>query len=79
VSTRVTVKGQVTIPKEIRAAAGIKAGDKVEFQVDAAGRLTLQHADRGRRLRDALQRLQKDPAIKSITADEVMAMTRNDD
>lgn len=47
--------------------------------MDAAGRLTLQHAGRGRRLHDALQRLQKDPPIKSITADEVMAMTRSDD
>lgn len=29
---RVTAKGQVTIPKEIRDALGIEAGDEVAFE-----------------------------------------------
>ncbi len=31
-STSITVKGQVTIPKEIREALGLKPGDKVVFE-----------------------------------------------
>lgn len=29
-----TSKGQTTIPREIRAALGIQAGDKLEFEVE---------------------------------------------
>ena len=32
--TRVTIKGQVTIPKEIREALGIEPGDAVVFLLD---------------------------------------------
>ena len=31
-TTTVTVKGQVTLPKEVREKAGIKPGDKVEVR-----------------------------------------------
>jgi AbrB family looped-hinge helix DNA binding protein len=79
VGTRVTVKRQVTIPKAVRTAAGIKPGDAVEFVVDPAGRVTLQHADRQRRLREALERIQRDPPIKGITADAIMDLTRGKD
>ena len=33
VTSKVTAKGQTTIPKEIRAQLGIKAGDRVIFLV----------------------------------------------
>lgn len=33
VAARVTSKGQVTIPKEVREALGIAAGDQVVFRV----------------------------------------------
>jgi AbrB family looped-hinge helix DNA binding protein len=33
----VTSKGQVTIPKQLRDALGIKAGTKVEFDLDGGG------------------------------------------
>lgn len=33
----VTSKGQVTIPKRLRDALGIKAGSKVEFDLDGGG------------------------------------------
>ncbi len=36
-STTVTIKGQVTIPKAVRTASGIKAGDKVEVRATAGG------------------------------------------
>ena len=33
-AARVTSKGQVTVPKAVRAALGIKEGDKVVFRVE---------------------------------------------
>ncbi len=34
---KVTSKGQVTIPREIRRRLGVRAGDKLEFEEDAEG------------------------------------------
>ena len=34
---RVMSKGQVTIPKNVRAALGVETGDRVTFIVDSAG------------------------------------------
>ncbi len=31
---RVTSKGQITIPREVRRALGVRAGDKLEFEKD---------------------------------------------
>jgi AbrB family looped-hinge helix DNA binding protein len=36
-ATTVTVKGQVTLPKKVREAAGIKPGDTVEVRATTAG------------------------------------------
>jgi AbrB family looped-hinge helix DNA binding protein len=38
-SSPISVKGQVTVPKEIRNRLGVAAGDRVEFVID--GNLTL--------------------------------------
>ena len=34
----ITSKGQTTIPKEVRDALGLHAGDKIDFIVDANGK-----------------------------------------
>jgi AbrB family looped-hinge helix DNA binding protein len=34
---RITSKGQVTVPFEIRRAIGVRAGDKLEFETDGVG------------------------------------------
>lgn len=40
VATRITSKGQVTIPKEVRQQLGLRAGDEIEFvKVGTAFRL----------------------------------------
>ncbi|MCC5806505.1 MAG: AbrB/MazE/SpoVT family DNA-binding domain-containing protein [Opitutales bacterium] len=38
---KVTSKGQVTLPKPLRSKLGIKSGDRLEFTLDAADRVSL--------------------------------------
>jgi len=33
---RITSKGQITVPYEVRRALGVRAGDKLEFEKDGA-------------------------------------------
>jgi AbrB family looped-hinge helix DNA binding protein len=60
---RVTTKGQVTIPKDVRDHLGIKPGTEVEF-VHEAGRVRLvvsndaaSQEDRIKRFRESLERM----------------------
>lgn len=76
--SRVTIKGQVTIPKQIRSLACIEAGDEVEFSIDDDGRIALRHADRQKRLKLAMDRIRRDPPIKGMTTDEIMRLTRGE-
>lgn len=41
VQHRLTSKAQVTIPKDVRAALGVKPGDLVRFETDAKGNVSL--------------------------------------
>ena len=74
---RVTEKGQVTIPKELRDALGIGAGTEVEFE-RREDTLVVRKADtpatRGRHL---AQRLRGRGDV-AMTTDEIMALTRAD-
>ena len=45
-STTLTVKGQVTIPKPIRDALGLKPGSQMNFAVNREGDVVLHKADR---------------------------------
>lgn len=42
--TTLTVKGQVTIPKQIRAALGLKPGTLIDFAVNREGEVVIHHA-----------------------------------
>jgi AbrB family looped-hinge helix DNA binding protein len=75
---RVTSKGQVTIPQEIREAAGLLPHTEVEFVLED-GRVYVRKAGtepaRGR----ALVRHMRGRATVQMTTDEIMALTRSDD
>ncbi|MGH8511076.1 MAG: AbrB/MazE/SpoVT family DNA-binding domain-containing protein [Gammaproteobacteria bacterium] len=43
-STTLTAKGQVTIPKKIRDVLGLAPGNAVEFDVDEQGRIVIRKA-----------------------------------
>lgn len=72
---RVTEKGQVTIPKDIRDALGIGAGTEVEFERHndtIVVRKSARRPTRGQHLADRLAGRGDVP----MTTDEIMALTR---
>ena len=42
VSSTLTSKGQITIPKSIRHALGVKSGDRVVFVKESGGRVVVE-------------------------------------
>jgi AbrB family looped-hinge helix DNA binding protein len=43
---KMTSKGQVTVPKDVRQRLGLKAGDRIRFLLEADGRVRLMPAKR---------------------------------
>jgi AbrB family looped-hinge helix DNA binding protein len=89
-STRVTIKGQVTLPKAMREAAGIRPGDRVNVRARPEGGLIVEreHAARPdaaavaaarRRVEDALALLDRRGVTFDMTTDELMRLTRGED
>jgi antitoxin PrlF len=69
---RVTQKGQVTIPREVRRALGIKPGSDVEFELDAHGaRLRVDRA----RAAEEISRM-RGAGEGEMTTEEILALTR---
>jgi antitoxin PrlF len=80
---RVTKKGQVTIAKHIRQAAGAAPGSQVAFSLEGSKIVitpvgTAAKDDRRAKLRDAAARVRKSmsPQFKQLGADEIMAFLR---
>lgn len=72
---RVTSKGQVTIPKEVRDALGIKPGSEVAFEFDGVGvRLVRGSAERSAVEAD-IRRL-RGSGRSDMTTEEILALTR---
>jgi AbrB family looped-hinge helix DNA binding protein len=78
-ATNVTIKGQVTIPKDVREAAGIKPGDRVEVRATAAGSVIVEKAGKRTDYKARLYALAREQPIKGITTEELMELTRGDD
>ena len=76
-STRVTIKGQVTLPKSVRDAVGIKPGDEVEVRATAAGSVVIEKPAADDYM-DRLRKLAKRRLICGITTDEFMKELRGD-
>ena len=78
-STTVTSKGQVTIPKAVRDRLNLKPGNAVDFELTPDGRVVLAKAGKKppvpRKGRfDRLRGIMK----SDMTTDEIMALMRGD-
>jgi len=77
--TTVTSKGQVTIPKHVRDAMGIRPGSKVTFELNRDGDRVLRKCGPARKRRpDRFEAVLGTADIKWRT-DELMALLRGDD
>jgi AbrB family looped-hinge helix DNA binding protein len=77
---KITTKGQVTIPVEIREKLGLLPNSEVEFEVvGQAVRIRKLRSPRGagRRGRSIVQRMRGRGAIR-MTTDEILALTRGE-
>lgn len=75
-TTKVTSKGQVTIPKPVREFLGIGPGSDVDFRRAADGSIVIEKAA-GARPRSRLAEL-RGAAGPGLTTDEIMALTRGE-
>jgi AbrB family looped-hinge helix DNA binding protein len=81
----VTEKGQVTIPKHIRTAAGVLPGSEVAFALEA-GKIVISKVstgvktDRRAKLRAAAVKVRKSMSreFRQMSADEIMTFLRAD-
>ena len=82
---RVTTKGQVTIPKEVRDKLGITPGDEVGFREDGDVFVLEKEEPAGtetkgermvRLLREAGKRLKPAPEFADMSVDEYMELIR---
>jgi AbrB family looped-hinge helix DNA binding protein len=74
--TRITSKGQVTIPKKVRDYLGIAPGSTVDFTLADDGRVVLTKTG-GKRRPSRFARL-RGRATVAMTTDEIMALTRGE-
>ncbi|HEX3808839.1 MAG TPA: AbrB/MazE/SpoVT family DNA-binding domain-containing protein [Rhizomicrobium sp.] len=77
-ATTVTVKGQVTLPKDVRQATGIKPGDRVEVRAAALGAVIIEKPKAMPEYEAQLRALAKRRIIRGATTDEIMEMSRGD-
>lgn len=69
---RVTQKGQVTIPLEVRRALGITPGTEVRFELDAgSARLGLDHGQAAAEIARS-----RGAGDVDLSTDEILALTR---
>ena len=69
---RVTQKGQVTIPLEVRRALGIRAGSDVQFKLEADGaRLVIDQACATREID-----LMRGAGGGELSTEDILALTR---
>ena len=76
---RITSKGQVTIPIEIRRQAGLLPDTEVEFVVEDGNVVVRKAAGKSRGRGQRLVESLRGRARTGWTTDEIMALTRGED
>jgi antitoxin PrlF len=81
-ATNVTIKGQVTLPKAVREAAGIRPGDRVNVRVRPEGGVIIE-AEAGVKSAAAYLKGLKDMSrrrpFRGFSTEDIMRMTRGED
>ncbi len=72
---KVTTRGQITIPLEIRERLGIQPGTVVEFELRDDAVLVRKRRDVGGRGAELVARL-REAATTRLSTDEIMRLTR---
>jgi antitoxin PrlF len=89
-STKVTIKGQVTLPKAVREAAGIRPGDRVNVRARSEGGVLVERSEERlpdaaalqaarNKIERALATLDRKGVKFEMTTDEWMRLLRGDD
>ena len=76
---RITSKGQVTIPQEIREQCGLLPHTQVRFVVEDGRVLIEKDAAEGSRGREGLERLRRARLRTRLSTDELLALTRGEE
>lgn len=77
---RMTAKGQVTIPVDVRRQVGLEPDMEVEFEVVAGGVLVrAAPGSRAQRARRIVARLRTADYARDLSTDDIMRLTRGDD
>ena len=78
---KLTSKGQVTVPRHIRDAAGILPHSEVEFEINERGEVVLKKLATVSPIRAALARVAGSanaPEFKGMTTDDYMRFVRGE-
>jgi AbrB family looped-hinge helix DNA binding protein len=80
-TTTANVKGQVTLPKAVRDAAGIKPGDRLEVRNAPGGGILIERRaeDDVAAFRRQLEDVARRQPFKGLTSDELTRLTRGED
>jgi AbrB family looped-hinge helix DNA binding protein len=77
---RITSKGQVTIPVEIREKAGLLPDTEVDFVYDGNTVMIVKVTERRKETRgERIVRRLRGRATTDMTTDEIMALTRGEE
>ncbi len=75
-STTVTSKGQVTVPKRVRDYLGLKTGSAVDFERLPTGEIVLRPARRAAKERRSVFGKLRGRATVQMGTEEILALTR---
>ena len=81
-AAKVTIKGQVTLPKSVRDAAGIRSGDRVSVRLRPEGGVIVEAEDVLKTQSDYKTRredMRRRRPIRSLATEAIVRMSRGED